>query len=513
MAKIASILNQTIKKLQTKKTDGFWPGFLVGIAYFAFIFSWIWSLYPLESVGIQNKFVALLLILIGFTGSVLVMALPWGGFSLLLSNFVARRPKVYFIPLFAAGTFALAEYIRAWLYGILWWGTGSVLGPHWTFGNIAYWLSDFPFLAHTASLWGIYGIEFALALFVTALIIMLRKKRVSSMLLLQMILVLGLATASGTYLARSDESVTRKPIPIALVQTHKETKVSWSPSELLADFQQKLELVKKAAGTISENGNGGMIILPEGAELSKTLGKFADPGAVTSYFQRLSSKDILVIDNAKAPHEYGATSQTIMISSRDGLVGTYQKRVLSPWGEFLPFLIRGPALFIGTLSQKELLNLDRDLIPGTDSNVITGPGNISIAVIICSDILSPWMGDNGPADLLIATNSIALFRGNRLLERQLLDAAKMRAIENNRYTLMASNFGRSYIINNVGTVEKSTSDDGYEMLTGWVVPQPGSTWYNKLGDWPILLLSLGILFFGIKKKFPWIEESSSYSRL
>ncbi len=42
----------------------FWAGFMVGLVYFLIIFRWLWSVYPLDTLGIQSKLASLIIIFI-----------------------------------------------------------------------------------------------------------------------------------------------------------------------------------------------------------------------------------------------------------------------------------------------------------------------------------------------------------------------------------------------------------------------------------------------------------------
>ena len=94
---------------------------------------------------------------------------------------------------------------------------------------------------------------------------------------------------------------------------------------------------------------------------------------------------------------------------------------------------------------------------------------------------------------------MGVFDGNQQIERQLLSMAGFRAAENRKYLIISSNFGRSYVINPLGNIVSSTDSSGYKILTADIVPNKQRTWYNKLGDWPILLLSLVIFGLGLVK--------------
>ncbi|OGN14038.1 MAG: hypothetical protein A3J47_01960 [Candidatus Yanofskybacteria bacterium RIFCSPHIGHO2_02_FULL_43_22] len=78
---------------------------------------------------------------------------------------------------------------------------------------------------------------------------------------------------------------------------------------------------------------------------------------------------------------------------------------------------------------------------------------------------------------------------------QLLATARYGAVENKKYLVISSNFGLSQIIDPFGNIVKSADSTGYKILTGDIVPNQTRTWYNKLGDWSVLLVSL--LAFGL----------------
>ena len=65
--------------------------------------------------------------------------------------------------------------------------------------------------------------------------------------------------------------------------------------------------------------------------------------------------------------------------------------------------------------------------------------------------------------------------------------------------VLAANSDQSYIINPLGKVEKNTNPESYELLTGSIIPNKNRTWYNYVGDWPIILLSAALFGLGIRE--------------
>ncbi|HLD34547.1 MAG TPA: nitrilase-related carbon-nitrogen hydrolase, partial [Patescibacteria group bacterium] len=122
-------------------------------------------------------------------------------------------------------------------------------------------------------------------------------------------------------------------------------------------------------------------------------------------------------------------------------------------------------------------------------------------ILVCSDIVSPAMARRGNFDFILAQNSLGIFNGSSLLESQLIAISRTRAVENEKYLALVSNFGRSFVIDSQGNIQKITDSGGYKILTGDIVPSSVQTWYNKLGDWPILALSLVFIACALFSKF------------
>src|SRR3989344_5806686 len=105
MAKISKI----IAKLIALTPKWFWLGFITGLFYFGYIFFWLWSLYPLQSLGMESAIAALLFILFLFIITITGMALFWGIFSFAVSKF-CRNKSLLLLPFLSAGVFVLLEY-------------------------------------------------------------------------------------------------------------------------------------------------------------------------------------------------------------------------------------------------------------------------------------------------------------------------------------------------------------------------------------------------------------------
>ncbi len=477
-------IGKIYRKIVRLRPSGFWPGFIIGLIYFSYIFGWFWSLYPLDTLGVANRFLGFLLILFVFMLTVACASLFWGLFSFFSTRLTKGSAKEYLTPFFLASIFVLAEYLRSWGIGIVWIGSGSFLGPHWTLGNPAYLLSFLPWLLRTSSVWGIYGIDFIIIFSLSALVLATSKNSHEKKILLGEILIILVSLFAVNNISFSKQEGT--PLTFSIIQTNKITKIDYSLDELLNDFSQKNVMLKNAAK------NSDIIVFPETANFSQILSEFFNPAMAQKYFNNLSPNNILIVDSNRILESSGLKSKVIFIDSKNGVIGSYDKKLLTPGGEFLPYIFKIPLSIFG-FSQKNNLDLS-EFTSGSGSNIIAYQNN-NIKVLVCSDIISPSLAREGAFDFILGLNSMGIFRGNKQIEGQAGTLAQFRAVENGKYLVMASNYGRSYLVNPQGNIMESTSSNGYQILTGSVVPNKTRTWYNKLGDLPILLLSLAI--FGL----------------
>lgn len=489
MAKI----NKLLIRLKNLKPFGFWSGLTIGVLYFGYIFFWLWNLYPLHGFGITSGLISFAVIFVLFSVGVAGMAVFWGLFSYLAFSFFKDKKQPISAPLYLAGTFVLGEYLRSFFFGILWLGNGSYLGPHWTIGNLAYLFSDMATIIRTSSVWGIYGIEFIMTYFFSGLIYYSQKRAYRKVILYLMVPAIIILVAFST-LPQQHIQDTEK-IPVAIIQTRIPSRVFYEQEETLTDFKNKLELIKKSSTFLDSFQNKGLVILPEGANLLTNLNSFLNPEDVKNYFNKLSKNELLIVDQFRLPEGEGLKSKTAVIGSKSGLVATYDKRLLTPTGEFLPYILKLPLLAASRLAN---FDMPIDFYAGSGSNVFEFEDK-KITLAVCSELLSPSLiGENNP-DLIIAIHNFGLFNGGRLLEKQIVAMSQFRAAENGKYSATSSNYGQSYIINPFGKIEKKALTTDYELLTGEIAPNKSQTWYNYLGDWPILLLSSAIFAVGTKK--------------
>jgi len=83
--------------------------------------------------------------------------------------------------------------------------------------------------------------------------------------------------------------------------------------------------------------------------------------------------------------------------------------------------------------------------------------------------------------------------GDSLAPHQHLEMARMRALETGRYLMRATNTGISAIISPRGHIQDVSPQFKVDVVRGVIQPYGGATPYVRLGNYPIVIISIGIL--------------------
>ena len=173
----------------------------------------------------------------------------------------------------------------------------------------------------------------------------------------------------------------------------------------------------------------------------------------------------------------------------------YKKIHLVPFGEYIPFIegLRGIINFFdlpmsnvshGSQLQENIRILD----------------NIPISSPICFDIAFPnTVRKMNKSSLLMINVSNDTWFGNSIGPYHHLSIARVRSIENNRYTIRSTNDGISAIISNKGTIVTLLDKGKSGILEGNVKLIKNSTFYSRNGHLFFIILSFIIVLIPFLK--------------
>ncbi len=463
-------------------------GYIASLSYLLIVFGWFWSFHPLDTIGLNNRVLSFLLILALYLITSGSLALFGSLFSYAFSKFSRRSFLISFASI--AGVFVLLEYLRSIGFGTLWFGSGTLIGPHWTMGNIAYSLVGNSFALRLSSFIGIYGLSFIVVSINLLLYHLLNKKN----RWLFGIILIGLV---GSHFVDFSPTTSGNSLAFALVQTNQPTKINYRPAEKLENFKIQLNLLNTIAIQYPETE---MIVFPEGSDFLKDFSLFLSPAQAEKYFRALFAKPVLLISGMRALENEDNYSRVLMLDTRGDIIDYYDKRVLTPGGEFLPYIL-GSVIKISNPEGLSGFTDEREFSIGKKaSGGIDFRGKLRAAPLICSELLGPSSAKiaSSNSEALVVLGSTSIFHGWNGLINEALAMARFRAAENKKPLVFAANMGRSYSISKWGKTEKITPNSNAQILTGFIIPSHERSWYNRLGDWPILLVSglmIGITFF------------------
>jgi len=385
---------------------------------------------------------------------------PWGGWGSFLLFSLA---KSLHLALFAM----LAGVLVPRWYAIpavaaLWTG---IERTHGTFGFA--WLAlgnagiDMALPMRLAPIIGVYGLSFFFALIAAGIALLIVRRPRQELAWLGLLLVV----------------IVLPPLPDAtpgdrtavLVQPDIPEEADWTPVTADAAQRRLVNITTSAAAA----GPTDLMIWPE------SPGPFYysnDPG--------FRDKVNALARDQHAPLIFGTVAFTekeqplnsaVMLSSDGRPVDRYDKMYLVPFGEFIPPLFG----WVNRISQEA-----GDFVPG--KRVVVSPaGDMRVGTFICYESAFPHLVrqfTKQGANVLVNISNDGYF-GHSVAREQHLLLVRMRAAENRRWLLRATNDGITAVIDPAGRITGRLPM--YQESTGRMkfALESGTTPYTDLGDW------------------------------
>ncbi|MGZ6932004.1 MAG: apolipoprotein N-acyltransferase [Acidimicrobiia bacterium] len=254
-------------------------------------------------------------------------------------------------------------------------------------------------------------------------------------------------------------------------------------------------------------GRYDLVVFPESSLESDPETDPALHAAITR-IARLHHTWILanVIDETTEPGKAFNANRLYDPSGR--LVGTYAKRHLVPFGEYVPW--RDSLRFISELQQ-----IPHDFSPGHRLGIETVAGRRIGSVICFESAFGPLMRANAAAgaELVVVTTNNRSYRRSANSEQHVA-LSQMSAAAIGRPVLHASISGITAVIDADGVVHRTTDLFHNTVVQGRVTTTTGETPYVRFGDWvewgsaAITVGALGWLLLR-RRKLPAASETGS----
>ena len=368
--------------------------------------------------------------------------------------------------LFAASAWALLELARGTLLtGFPWLVLPSALSP-------------WPWTIQTVSLIGAYGLAGLMVLIIAWPVF----GRYRPLPIATSLLLLLITAAYG--LVRSVEvPAIDRTVSTAIVQGNIDQTLKWSPEYQEGSVRKYLDLTR--AGIASDVPD--LVVWPETA----LPFYFQEKNALAEKVLRFAREHgIHLVTGApgytQQGSEYAYHNRAFLVDPEGVVLDHYDKEHLVPFGEYVP--LRRFLPFLGKLVEGA-----GDFAPG-QSTAPLAAGDVALGTLICYEAIFPRLaqrrGEQG-ANLLVNMSNDAWF-GTSSAPRQHLDLAVLRAVEQNRSMIRATNTGISALIDHRGEVMQPTPLFEDMTIHFRTVPLISGTtffhrWYGPV-QWVILLL-------------------------
>ncbi|PTA66789.1 apolipoprotein N-acyltransferase [Deinococcus arcticus] len=175
-----------------------------------------------------------------------------------------------------------------------------------------------------------------------------------------------------------------------------------------------------------------------------------------------------------------------------GFRGAYDKHQLVPFGEYFPLREPLAPLYEGVFSALGLPSLT-GLQAGQLGQPLTLRG-VSYGAYVCYESVFPTVARQlvqGGAGVLVNASNDGWFHAGNGVEQHFA-MGRVRAIETRRYVLRAGNIGVTAVVDPQGWVTQALPTRRAGALAARYAVQEGTTWYVRLGDWPVGVAILGL---------------------
>ncbi len=393
-------------------------------------------------------------------------------FPMLVGYLVARLParnEAIRLLVFMPSVWVMSEFFRSWVFtGFPWLLIGYSQTDSWFAGY--------------APVVGVYGITFAIttvaALIVFAVETAALRARLTAVFGIVCIIVggFGLSFVSWT-------TAITKPLEVALVQGAIPQAIKWQTefrARTLAYYAQLSE----------PHWDKAIMVWPETAipafpdEIPEELAQF------TARAQK--STTALLAGMPTGDRHHGPYFNSVVLLNDP--TRRYDKHHLVPFGEYLPFdrWVRPILNFLAIPMS--------DFTRGGAAKIPLEHGQLRIGISICyEDAYAAEVAKPLPAANILVNVSDDAWFGDSIAPHQHLQIARMRALENGRYLLRATNTGISAIIDQRGKIVARSPQFESFVVTGSAELHEGSTPFIGGGRLTAPLLSALGLVFGYRR--------------
>ena len=401
----------------------------------------------------------LALIMIALMG--LGMGLFHGFLALIFNRVVGKQPLSF------AALWVLQEWMKTWLF----------TGFPWLFVGYAfteqYWLSS---LAPVA---GVFAVSFVAILLAASLVELLRRRggyMIPTIAMLVVSCALWLINPQWTKPKGTPD------LSVSLIQGNIPQDLKW-----LTEYQ--VETLKIYATLSSTEWGSDIILWPE-----SSIPMFQDEavGFINEMVKMAKETDTTWVTGIPYKDEAAFNAKTdkyppfynSVIALGADAEGMYKKQRLVPFGEYIPF--EGMLDILPNLAgSQDIMSYSR----GSDNQSPLRVRGHNLGAAVCYEVAYPDTTRKNAinTDFLLTISNDAWF-GSSAGPLQHLQMVQMRALENGRWFMRATNTGVTAIIDHKGRIVKRAPQFERTVLRGNVQARVGNTPFMRVGNYPVLII-------------------------
>lgn len=483
---LISLISGVLLSLAFPRANLHWVGWfaLTPLMYYTYRLTWKWSL--LCGLVFGLGFFGSILHWIGIFGT-----LPWIALSIMQSLFIVLFVLLARLTGLKYGTWSRFIILPAVWVSVEWIRSLGMLGFTW--GDIGYSQYKVLPIVQIASITGVWGVSFLLALANSALANLWRAKNpgpVYAQVALAVVIGLGVWAFGNDLL----DSFTPEgePIKTAVVQGN-------INPDAPQNYEYRERLWSKYSNLTLDTAEHGveLVVWPECVVPGYPA---LDPWVKRRLDGIATEANVYLLFGARDEDEDGRVYNSAFLMSPEGdMLGSYAKVHLVPFGEFVP------ARQIWPFLDRYRVTL-WDSSPGSEFRTLD-MGSIKIGTAICFESIFPYISRRltlaGADSLCIITND-SWFNWSPAAEQHMAKSV-FRAVENNRFLIRGAVTGISCFIDPRGRVVGKTALFEEAVIVGDVYPSSSLTFFTRHGDWlpPALLIlavTLGVLGRFLRKK-------------
>lgn len=351
-------------------------GIVAGVTKMGFVYSWLWTIYPVDWMG--NFSSALQLSTIGW---VWFVASAGTGIALSVFTLVSflKIPQVYRYALLPF-VYVASEVCGSFLFSLFELGPGSVFNTQTSFGYLGYTLARHGVLGPVAASAGVYALSWCAALsallFAQGVVLYERKYfrvRTGVLLGFSFALFIGLSFVALPFTAE------QTGLRVVTVNTEYVNAYQPTATEKASRVREDISAFKAAL-----QAKGDVIVFPETAY---ALSVFGSPDNVFSYIEAQTDERPLVIDSDGTVSASGEpVIRATVYDARTKSTTAFFKKFLVPSGEYVPYHLTFLMELAGFGEVSDYLNR---AMAFKNNTAVEAQSTFSLpGVLFCSEVVS-----------------------------------------------------------------------------------------------------------------------------